>query len=171
MLFRSEVINQYLSFAKPHPETSVHLDIRNEIQKSKEIILPLATKNSVIVNMDMTNKHMIMGEPNKVQQIMINILKNSIEAMENGGVLEIKCYEKENRVFIKIKDTGIGMTEEQVTRLGEPYFSLKGKNGTGLGMMTVFQLVHVMNGKIKVTSKLNEGTTTTLSFPVAPNTE
>ncbi|WP_409250720.1 ATP-binding protein [Bacillus sp. SCS-153A] len=167
----TEVINQYLSFAKPHPETQVKLDVTNEIHKLKEIISPLAMKYNVVIKMDVSTRHAINGEPNKFQQIMINILKNGIEAMENGGILSIECFEKGEQVFILIKDTGMGMTDEQITRLGEPYFSLKGKKGTGLGMMTVFQLVQVMNGKIKVTSKLNEGTTVTLSFPIVMEQE
>ncbi|MFP3361920.1 ATP-binding protein, partial [Planococcus sp. SIMBA_143] len=62
-------------------------------------------------------------------------------------------------------DTGIGMTKEQLMRLGEPYFSMKGKNGTGLGMMTVYQLVEGMKGTIKVLSKPGKGTSVILSSP------
>ncbi|WP_261134455.1 HAMP domain-containing sensor histidine kinase [Bacillus sp. Marseille-Q3570] len=162
----TDIINQYLTFAKPHPEVEMELDVTEEITRSTEIVMPLALNHGVLIEVDLLHKHSITGEPNKFQQVLINILKNGIEAMESGGILTITSFEEDQNLFIVIKDSGIGMTEEQVTRLGEPYFSLKGKNGTGLGMMTVFKLVHVMKGTIDVWSKLNEGTTITLSFPI-----
>ncbi|MEL3971968.1 ATP-binding protein [Rossellomorea oryzaecorticis] len=163
----TEVINQYLNFAKPHPEMDIDVNVTGEIKRSKEIIMPLATKKGIMMETELLHNHLIKGDPNKLQQVLINLMKNGIEAMESGGVLDIYSYEKGGQLFIVIKDTGIGMTKEQVTRLGEPYFSLKGKNGTGLGMMTVFQLVSGMNGTVKVFSKKNKGTSIILSFPVS----
>jgi two-component system sporulation sensor kinase B len=162
----TEVINQYLSFAKPHPEIEVDLDVSEEILNCREIIMPLALNKGVTVEVDLKHAHSIQGEPNKFQQVLINVFKNGIEAMESGGELYIHSFEEDQKLYISINDTGIGMTDEQITRLGEPYYSLKGKDGTGLGMMTVFQLVHVMKGKIEVQSKLNVGTSILLSFPI-----
>ncbi|MGR3764542.1 ATP-binding protein [Rossellomorea sp. NS-SX7] len=163
----TEVINQYLNFAKPHPEMEIDVDVTGEIRRSQEIIMPLATKKGITVESDLLHHHSIKGDPNKFQQVLINVMKNGIEAMESGGILEIFSYEDDSMLVIMIKDTGIGMTKEQVTRLGEPYYSLKGKNGTGLGMMTVFQLVDGMNGSVRVVSKKNKGTSIILSFPVS----
>jgi two-component system, sporulation sensor kinase B len=86
--------------------------------------------------------------------------------METGGTLRIFSYQEGEKVFIVINDTGIGMTKEQLMRLGEPYFSMKGKNGTGLGMMTVYQLTEGMKGTINVQSKPGKGTSVILSFPI-----
>ncbi|MCA1055828.1 sensor histidine kinase [Rossellomorea aquimaris] len=163
----TEVINQYLNFAKPHPEVKVEVDVTREIGRSNEIIMPLAVKKGVIVEMDILHHRSILGDPNKLQQVLINVMKNGIEAMDSGGVLKILSYEKAGRLVVEIADNGIGMTREQVMRLGEPYFSLKGKNGTGLGMMTVFQLAAAMEGTVKVHSKKNKGTSIILSFPVS----
>jgi two-component system, sporulation sensor kinase B len=163
----TEVINQYLNFAKPHPEIEIDVDVTVEINRCKEIILPLASKKSIIVEAYLLHHHLIKGDPNKLQQVLINVMKNGIEAMESGGMLKIISYEENGRLYIVVSDNGIGMTEEQVTRLGEPYFSLKGKNGTGLGMMTVFQLVDGMNGMVKVLSRKHKGTSIILSFPVS----
>jgi two-component system, sporulation sensor kinase B len=162
----TEVINHYLSFAKPHPEEETKLDVTMEIMRSKDIIMPLALKKGVTMDVELSHTHTIMGDSNKLQQVLINVLKNGIEAMESGGALSVISYEERGRLLIAINDTGIGMTDEQVTRLGEPYFSLKGSKGTGLGMMTVFQLVDAMSGTVNVQSKEYQGTTITLSFPV-----
>ncbi|MGM0840166.1 MAG: ATP-binding protein [Bacillota bacterium] len=162
----TEVINQYLNFARPHPELEVEVEIRDEINRSTEIIMPLAVKKGIVLKANILHHHSVIGDPNKLQQVLINVMKNGLEAMETGGTLRIFSYQEGNRVFIVINDTGTGMTKEQLMRLGEPYFSMKGKNGTGLGMMTVFQLVEGMKGTIKVLSKPGTGTSVILSFPI-----
>jgi len=162
----TEVINQYLNFARPHPELEVEVEIRDEINRSTEIIMPLAVKKGIVLKANILHHHSIIGDPNKLQQVLINVMKNGLEAMETGGTLRIFSYQEGDRVFIVINDTGTGMTKEQLMRLGEPYFSMKGKNGTGLGMMTVFQLVEGMKGTIKVLSKPGTGTSVILSFPI-----
>ncbi|MGG1631052.1 ATP-binding protein [Rossellomorea sp. NRS-1567] len=162
----TEVINQYLNFARPHPELEVEMEIRDEINQSTEIIMPLAVKNGIVLKANILHHHSIKGDPNKLQQVLINVMKNGLEAMETGGTLRIFSYQEGDRVFIVINDTGTGMTKEQLMRLGEPYFSMKGKNGTGLGMMTAFQLVEGMKGTIKVLSKPGKGTSVFLSFPI-----
>lgn len=162
----TEVINQYLNFARPHPEVEVEVEIREEVNRSKEIIMPLAMKKGIDLKMNITHDHSIKGDPNKLQQVLINIMKNGLEAMGTDGTLRIFSYLDGKNVFIVINDSGIGMTKEQLMRLGEPYFSMKGKNGTGLGMMTVFQLIEGMKGTIKVLSKPNKGTSVILSFPI-----
>ncbi|MCA1054056.1 sensor histidine kinase [Rossellomorea aquimaris] len=162
----TEVINQYLNFARPHPELEVEVEIRDEIQRSKEIITPLAIKKGIHVDVDIPHFHCIKGDPNKLQQVLINIMKNGLEAMEKGGTLQVTSYIEEKKVKVVVTDSGIGMTKEQLVRLGEPYFSLKGKHGTGLGMMTVFQIVQGMKGSIHVQSKPNKGTSVILTFPI-----
>ncbi|MDX8342514.1 HAMP domain-containing sensor histidine kinase [Rossellomorea sp. YZS02] len=161
----TEVINQYLNFARPHPELEEEVAIRDEINRSKEIIMPLSIKKGITLKANILHHHSIKGDPNKLQQVLINVMKNGLEAMENGGTLRIFSYLENGKIFIVINDTGIGMTKEQLMRLGEPYFSMKGKNGTGLGMMTVYQLVEGMKGTIKVLSKPGKGTSVILSFP------
>nr|WP_269748564.1 ATP-binding protein [Robertmurraya korlensis] len=92
--------------------------------------------------------------------------KNSIDAMRSGGILFLFTKEDETGVHLSITDTGIGMTSEQVARLGEPFFSLKGNKGTGLGMMVVFRIVESMRGTVHVNSQPMKGTRITLSFPI-----
>jgi len=90
--------------------------------------------------------------------------KNAIEALRDGGLLELKASRVDDQVVILISDTGVGMTPEQVKRLGTPYYSTKEK-GTGLGTMVSFGIIKKMNGKIEVTSQLGIGTEYKLMFP------
>ncbi|MBI0575867.1 GHKL domain-containing protein [Neobacillus cucumis] len=158
------IIRDYLTFAKPAPENMEEMEIKEEIEKSLQLIEPLASMNGVQLKREI-NSCSIKGNRGLFQQVLINILKNGIEAMPNGGELTITCFQKDSTIHITIKDEGIGMTEEQKNRLGEPYFSLKDGKGTGLGMMVVYRIVETMKGKIRVTSEQGKGTGITLLFP------
>lgn len=161
----TEIISDYLTFAKPHPDTEVVLDIEKEVSKCKEIISPLALKQNVVVNTIFYQSCKIQGDPHKFRQVLLNVCKNAIEAMPNGGTLSILTSITNKNIMVHITDTGKGMSPEHVARLGEPYFSLKEQKGTGLGMMVVFRIVEGMGGTVKITSEENVGTTIFLSFP------
>jgi two-component system, sporulation sensor kinase B len=161
----SEIINDYLMFAKPHPNDETIMNVNQEIQKSIDILKPLCLKQNIQTDISFDHKAAIKGDPHKFQQVLINIFKNSIEAMPKGGNLTIYTAEEKEKISIKISDTGHGMTPEHLARLGEPYFSLKGQKGTGLGMMVVFRIVESMKGHVQVNSKYNLGTSITLTFP------
>jgi two-component system sporulation sensor kinase B len=85
--------------------------------------------------------------------------------MPHGGKLSIDVKKLGNSVSIDIKDTGVGMTKEQINRLGEPYYSTKGAKGTGLGMMVAFSVIRAMGGTVQITSALGKGTTFSFEFP------
>lgn len=161
------IIRDYLTFAKPYPHKSEKLMLREEIHHILEIINPLANMNSVTINTELA-EGFIWGEAQLFHQCILNILKNGIEAMElKGGTLRIETKEVGNLIQLTISDTGIGMSKDQIARLGEPYFSTRGKNGTGLGMMVVYSIVNSMKGRIHVSSQVDRGTTFELSFPSA----
>lgn len=161
----TEIIDDYLTFAKPHPDVVITLDLEKEIGKCKEIISPLALKNNIHMNVVYFHTKKMSGDPNKFRQVLLNICKNSIEAMSKGGTLSIVTSTNAGKNLIHVTDTGHGMSQEHLARLGEPYFSLKEQKGTGLGMMVVFRLVEGMGGTVKITSEEFVGTSITLSFP------
>lgn len=164
----NDIIRNYLTFAKPSFEKVEIIDIKFELERAIQIIAPLANKNSVEIRTNF-DQSFIKGETQLLQQCILNITKNCIEAMPTNGKLFIGTKLKGNEVIVKIKDNGVGMTEEQLAKLGEPYFTTKGNEGTGLGMMAVIKIVELMNGKLKVESKENVGTTFQLSFPLVNN--
>jgi two-component system, sporulation sensor kinase B len=92
-------------------------------------------------------------------------MKNCIEAMPVGGMLTIQTESTNGEVFIKISDTGVGMSQEQVNRLGEPYYSTKGNKGTGLGLMVSFSIIRELKGTVYIHSKLGKGTEFHVTFP------
>ncbi|WP_255435935.1 ATP-binding protein [Pseudalkalibacillus hwajinpoensis] len=162
----TEIINDYLTFAKPYPESVDRIDIISEIKHSISVIQPLASMMNVSINskIDLPPTYM-QSEKRKFQQCLLNISKNAIEAMSEGGTLTIQVSRNENELRISIQDTGVGMTEEQLSRIGEPFFTTKEK-GTGLGMMVSHSIVKAMGGELLYESKSGQGTTVHLAFQV-----
>ncbi|WHZ04335.1 MFS domain-containing histidine kinase [Neobacillus sp. YX16] len=159
------VIEDYLTFAKPSLVSIEELNVKNELRQIINILTPMANQNSVEIITDFSVIGFIKGDKQRFRQCFINILKNSVEAMPTGGHLYVETHFSKDYITICIRDTGIGMTSEQLERLGEPYYSTKGKNGTGLGMMVVYSIVRAMNGFIRVESELDAGTTFRIKFP------
>ncbi|MBA2875936.1 ATP-binding protein [Thermaerobacillus caldiproteolyticus] len=160
------IITDYLTFAKPAPESVEKLNVKTEIERVIDLLRPFANMNSVEFQ-TLLAPFNVKGEREKFQQCLINIIKNAIEAMPNGGTLQIYVSIENGRVLIRVSDTGIGMTKEQMERLGEPYFTTKGIKGTGLGMMVVYRIIESMNGTIHITSEVNKGTEVSIYLPLA----
>ena len=156
---------EYLTFAKPSLEAFEELNVKSELRQIINILQPLANQNSVEVNTDFSVIGFIKGDLQKFRQCFVNVLKNAIESMPNGGYLTITTEYSKNFVTISVKDTGVGMTIEQLERLGEPFYSTKGKNGTGLGMMVVYSIARAMDGTIWAESEIGVGTTFYFKFP------
>jgi two-component system, sporulation sensor kinase B len=159
------IITDYLTFAKPAPECVEKLNVKTEIERVIDILRPLANMSSVEIQTSLIPFN-VKGEREKFQQCLLNIMKNAIEAMPNGGLLDIYVSLNKNNILIRISDTGVGMTREQLERLGEPYFTTKGTKGTGLGMMVVYRIIESMNGTIQITSEVNKGTQVSIYLPL-----
>lgn len=163
------IITDYLSLAKPDPEIIENININDEISYLSNVLLTYANYNNIQIHGTLPEDHTlrIVGDRYKFRQALINICKNAIEALHNGGILEIKASRVNDHAVIIISDTGIGMTAEQIKRLGTPYYSTKEK-GTGLGTMVSFGIIKKMNGKIEIQSELGKGTEYKLIFPRVP---
>ncbi|WP_307289741.1 HAMP domain-containing sensor histidine kinase [Bacillus sp. SORGH_AS_0510] len=165
LLSAERVIQDYLTFAKPALETFEELNVKSELRQIINILKPLAHQNSVEIITDFSVIGFIQGDRQKFRQCFINVLKNAIESMPNGGYLTISTEYNQDSIKINVLDTGVGMTKEQLDRLGEPFYSTKGKNGTGLGMMVVYSIVRAMDGAIWVESEVEKGTIFQFEFP------
>lgn len=161
------IINDYLAVAKPEPEKDELILINEEVHYVSQVLLTLANYHDVKIEVSLQHSQMIIeGDRNKLRQSFINIGKNAIEAMANtGGLLEITSSSGHGgSVIVSFRDSGIGMTQEQIGRLGTPYFSSKEK-GTGLGTMVSFSLIRAMKGKIRIDSEKGKGTVFEITFP------
>ncbi|WP_415813120.1 ATP-binding protein [Mesobacillus thioparans] len=166
-----EVINDYLTFARPAFEKIEDIDIEKELNHVLNVLNPLANLNGVEVKKKYTSGLTISGDRSKFQQAFINLIKNGLEAMPDGGALTVQTFRTGSVIHIIVRDTGIGMTNEQIARLGEPYYTTKGQQGTGLGMMVTFSILRVMKGRAEIKSQVDKGSTFHIRFNHLENIE
>ncbi|MET3508374.1 ATP-binding protein [Halalkalibacter oceani] len=160
-----QTITDYLTFAKPSLDNLQILDVNKELAYILQVVTPYAMMNNVQIEVIKENDIYITGESEKLHQCLINIIKNGIESIEDNGHIIITLEKRSNKAVISIKDSGIGMDEQQLKRLGTPFYSTKEK-GTGLGTMVVYSIVKAMRGEIHVESQPDEGTCFTISLPI-----
>ncbi|WNF25049.1 HAMP domain-containing sensor histidine kinase [Mesobacillus jeotgali] len=158
------MINDYLTFARPAFEKEEEIEVEKELNQVLNVLSPLANFNGVKITKKFSPGLVISGDQSKFKQGFINLMKNGLEAMPNGGELLIQTFTTGPVVHILVRDTGIGMNEEQIARLGEPYYTTKGQQGTGLGMMVTFSIIRAMRGKVEVKSQVGKGTTFHIRF-------
>jgi len=107
----------------------------------------------------------IQCDPDKLKQVLINIVVNAMEAMEEGGEIEIFSKKLSDHVEITIRDHGIGIKEEDLSNIFEPFYTTR-KRGTGLGLSISYKIVQAHCGELKAQSKVGEGTTFTILLPI-----
>ncbi|OAB39094.1 histidine kinase [Paenibacillus macquariensis subsp. defensor] len=166
----SNIITDFLTFAKPGLEQITLLDISEEFKHVEGILLPLANFEGGTVYTNIPPGLMIHGNSSKFKQALINMIKNSIEALVQEGHIRIWAYQEEGQVVVHIRDNGEGMDPEEIRRLGEPYYSKKTK-GTGLGLMVTFRIIEAMEGNVIFNSEKGVGTEAIIRFPAAYHDE
>jgi signal transduction histidine kinase len=160
----SGIITDFLTFAKPEMEEVKVLNLAEEMRQIEMMMTPLTTMKSGTLRLDVPNRLYISGSSSKLKQALINIIKNSIEAIDQGGIIQITARLESDKVYVSIRDNGVGMEEEEVAKLGDPYFSTKTK-GTGLGLMVTFRIIEVMHGSLEFRSSKGQGTEAVIRFP------
>lgn len=111
----------------------------------------------------------VLGDATQISQVLVNIIVNAFHAMPNGGRCQISAVQREAEgkhwVEIAVKDSGIGITKEQLSHLFEPFYTTK-SSGTGLGLAIAYRIMQDHSGTIQVASTPGSGTTVVTQFPV-----
>jgi two-component system, cell cycle sensor histidine kinase PleC len=107
-----------------------------------------------------------------VKQVMINLLSNAIKFTPEGGSITISTVERDGKLVVSIRDTGIGIPQRDIEKLGRPFEQVenqftKSKGGSGLGLAISRSLVELHGGALSIASVVNEGTTVSVTFPLA----
>ncbi|MCM3177605.1 ATP-binding protein [Cytobacillus horneckiae] len=162
----NQIIGDFLSLSKPTYILNEKIHLDPLIDEVTNFMKSYAHFSNVSLDYQSAPNLYIDGNPNELKQVLINLIKNAIESMENGGQVEVTVLQEEDIAIISIKDNGIGIPEKQLKELGQPYYSTKSR-GTGLGLMIAFDIIKRMEGTYQITSKENTGTTISLHFPVS----
>ncbi|WP_408008170.1 PAS domain S-box protein [Pseudalkalibacillus sp. A8] len=162
------ITNQFMTVAKPEANTIQLQDLQLLIEQVLVVVYPEATMNNIQIIIEAEEDiPLIRCEVNQLKQVFINILKNAIEAMQNGGKIVVQVMKSEpNLVLIRCIDQGCGIPEERIPYLGEPFYSLKEK-GTGLGLMICYKIIKEHQGRILIESEIDKGTTVDIILPIS----
>ena len=135
------------------------------LTEAKDTILPFFNDKNITLNIESEKELLITADYNRLKQVLINILKNSTEALDQNGKINIKSYIINNKLITIIRDNGHGMDKDTINNLFTPFYSKK-SFGTGLGLCLSKEIIELHNGSIKYTSKLNEWTEVKIVIPV-----
>jgi len=162
----NKVITDFLNYARPALPNLIETDLNQLIGETVLILSSQVAKKGVGLKTELDkNLPRFKADPSQLKQAFINLILNSLEAVEDKGEIVISTLQDKNKVTVKFQDTGKGMSEEVKGKIFTPFFSTK-ENGAGLGLGIVERIVQNHKGEIKIESYLGKGTAFTLIFPV-----
>ncbi|MDF2646987.1 MAG: two-component system sensor histidine kinase [Paenibacillus sp.] len=163
------IVSEFLVIAKPQAVSFEMKDLRKILHDVLSLLDTQAILSDVQIHTTFDSDiPLINCEENQLKQVVINILKNAIEAMTEGGIIEILMKVDDNKIVIRFIDQGCGISEERIAMLGEPFYTTKEK-GTGLGLMVSQKIIEAHHGSLHIKSQIDIGTTVDLILPLNSN--
>jgi signal transduction histidine kinase len=165
----SEIVNSLLNFSRTSTTDFVEVNLNRVIQETLSLVEHQIQKAGVRVELRLEQGLApVQGNPNKLQQVFLNLFLNARDAMDKGGVLEVATWTEEGGVRVDVADTGHGIDEENLHRIYDPFFTTKtARKGTGLGLSVTYGIIREHGGTIGVVSRPGGGTRFHLEFPLA----
>lgn len=154
----------FMQFSKIEIATTT-IDFNILLDEIKTIVTPLFVSNNILYEFKSEDNIMINADYNRLKQVIINVIKNSIEASNKKSKVYITCFVDNNNLNIIVKDKGTGMSEETLANLFTPFYTTK-ENGTGLGICLSKEIIEAHKGKIIYNSCKNKGTTAKIVLPI-----
>jgi PAS domain S-box-containing protein len=161
----ADIVSELLMLSKPQVYELSYHDARQMMKETVTLLETQAILHNIAIETDFGPDPLwVYGVENQVKQVFINVIKNAIEAMADGGAIRIGLTRESDSVLIRITDEGPGIDRDQLSKIGQPFYTTKVK-GTGLGLMVSYKIVDNHQGRIDVHSELGKGTTFEIRFP------
>ena len=162
-----QILSELLMISKPAHIKSELLEFGKVVQHVIDLMMPDALmKNVMIQYISSPMTVLIEGNENRLKQVVLNLIKNAIESMYNGGTVKVEmCVNSSSILELSITDEGSGMTSETIENLFEPFYTTK-TTGTGLGLPFVKKVIEEHDGEIVIESELKKGTRFSLHLPI-----
>jgi CheY-like chemotaxis protein len=139
--------------------------VAEAVELTKPLWKPPFNPSKYTLNFVKSQDSYVKGKSSEIFEVLVNLIKNALEAMPRGGGLTIVTHEDEANVFLRIADTGHGISDEHLQRIFEPFFTTKGSRSSGLGLSSCYGIVKKNNGEIQVKSELGQGAEFVIAFP------
>jgi len=164
----TELLRKMLSFSKPDEEEKQPADVNEILDEILLLVEKQLLENSIRISTSFFDDlAKVYASKNKLRQIFLNMISNAMDAMPEGGTLSISTLGKGEHIHIKITDTGVGIREENISKIFDAFFTTKESvKDVGLGLSVCYGFIQEHEGDIRVTSKLGSGTTFTIILPV-----
>lgn len=164
-----KIVDDMLHFAKPKASHFKDEAINEVLEKSFAILQSKLKKGNIAsVFAQGEGLPRVWIDAHQIQQVLINLILNAIQAMEKGGTLTLRTFPEEKGVGIEVRDTGIGIPKSHLKKIFDPFFTTKSE-GTGLGLSISLKILENHGATIDVLSQEGEGTTFTIHFPANPS--
>ncbi|MEN6582972.1 MAG: GAF domain-containing protein [Armatimonadota bacterium] len=162
----NRLTTEFLDFARPMQLELKPASVNSVVAKTLILMGVYITDNNVVVNQQLAESvPEIQADEKQLEQVLKNIIINSLQAMPSGGMITIETgATPAGGAYISVTDTGVGIPQEKLERIFQPFFTTKTK-GTGLGLSVVHKIVENHGGKIEVTSEIDKGTTFRVVLP------
>ena len=144
------------------------MDFNMVIEDTIEKLKPLLKENNIMLNTNIIDEEIfINGDYNRLSQVLMNVIKNSVEAMEEkeSGIISISTKIIGHLYYIEVTDNGIGMDKDTLSKMKNPFFTTK-KRGSGLGVSLIYEIVEAHSGKVEYLSEYGNGTKVILKLPI-----
>lgn len=158
------LLNDFLLFTKVKIEKEV-INFNELLSECKELLIPFIENKKCLYSFEAEDDIYVSLDFNKIKQVIINIVKNSVEASDENSYIYLKAFKDKKNLIILIIDHGQGMSKETVERIQNPFYTTK-VNGTGLGVSLSKEIIEAHKGKLNYDSTLGKGTTVKIILPV-----
>lgn len=160
------IVTQFLQALRPTPPQLQPVSLNEVVQRTLDLLRPELENREIAVKTRLARQLPLTPlDAGQFQQVLVNLIKNALQAMTTGGALTLQTGEGADGAWVSVGDTGGGIPPEQLNRLFEPFFTTK-KKGMGLGLMIVQRIVRAHRGRIEVESHLGQGTTFRIGLPL-----
>jgi signal transduction histidine kinase len=161
------LVSDLLNFGRPSQMAFKPLDVRELVDETVTLVRAQADAQGIKIAVEYTEqKTEVMGDRERLKSCLTNIVINALQAMPQGGNLAANLHRTDGWVEIKITDTGVGISDEAIQKIFDPYFSTR-VSGFGLGLAVTRSIIEDHRGSINVNSRLGHGTTFVVKLPVA----
>ncbi len=173
----SETVKRLQSFAQLRSDVTSETDqifdltkaVRDALEMSELLWRTLAVKNGVSISIeaDITDEVMVSGISNDMFEVTLSLMRNSIDAVSNGGRIGVRTFPRDDYAILEVEDDGTGISPENLSKIFDPFFTTKGLQSTGMGLASVYGIVASHGGSISVDSEIGFGSTFTIVLPLA----